>query len=233
MYLWDRALYTDKLLSQKNRDLLFTRHVERRRGRPKYYGYGWYLDDPAMGGKTRKFALHSGGGSSIICRAMDDQHLVVILTNLRNRKLFEVNYKLLQILYDVPYDLPKKSLKETLFKTVMKEGIEAGVKQYRFLEENHAHDYYFNKWELNGLGVQFYYMDKFKEALEIFKLNLEANPNHWNCYDSVAAAYKKLGNKALAIKNYKKALELNPQSNDWEKKRYKEVEKALKELEGE
>ncbi|MCP5105021.1 MAG: tetratricopeptide repeat protein [bacterium] len=137
----------------------------------------------------------------------------------------------MEILYDAPYDLPKISLKETLFKIVMKKGIEAGVKQYRLLKENHADDYYFNKWELHGLGVQFYYMDKFKEALEIFKLNVEANPNHWNCYDCVGAAYKKLGNKALAVKNYKKALELNPQSNDWEKNGYKEGEKELKELE--
>ncbi len=232
MYLWDRSLCTDKLLSKKNRDLLFTRHAEQSSGRPKYYGYGWYLDDPAMGGIARKLAVHSGGGSNIACRALDDNHLVVILTNLRNRKLFEMNFKLMQILYDDPaYVLPKRSLKETLFKTVKNEGIEAGVKKYRFLKENHANDYYFNKWELHDLGIQFYYMDKFKEALEIFKLNLEANPNHWNCYDCVGAAYKKLDEKALAIKNYKKALELNPQSNDWEKNGYKEGEKALKELE--
>ncbi|MCP5109059.1 MAG: beta-lactamase family protein, partial [bacterium] len=76
MYLWDRALYTDKLLSKKSRDLLFTNHVVRPRVRPKYYGYGWYLDDQAMSGKTRKFALHAGGGSNIICRAVDDNHLV-------------------------------------------------------------------------------------------------------------------------------------------------------------
>ena len=37
-----------------------------------------------------------------------------------------------------------------------------------------------------------------------------ANPNAWNVYDSLAEAYMANGEKDLAIANYKKSLELNP-----------------------
>ena len=44
------------------------------------------------------------------------------------------------------------------------------------------------------------------------KLNVEFYPNAWNVYDSLAEAYMTNGEKDLAIANYKKSLELNPQN---------------------
>jgi Flp pilus assembly protein TadD len=47
-------------------------------------------------------------------------------------------------------------------------------------------------------------------AVGIFKLNVEQFPQNWNVYDSLGVVYLKLGDKAEAIVNYKKSLELNP-----------------------
>jgi len=51
-------------------------------------------------------------------------------------------------------------------------------------------------------------------AVEIFKLNVEQFPQEWNVYDSFGEAYLKLGNKAEAIANYKKSLQLNPKNDN-------------------
>jgi cytochrome c-type biogenesis protein CcmH/NrfG len=53
-----------------------------------------------------------------------------------------------------------------------------------------------------------------KEAIEIFKLNVEAYPQGFNTYDSLGEAYMVNGDKELAIQNYKKSLELNPQNSN-------------------
>ena len=53
-----------------------------------------------------------------------------------------------------------------------------------------------------------------KEAIEIFKLNVEAYPKASNTYDSLAEAYMANGDKELAIQNYKKSLELNPKNEN-------------------
>ena len=58
---------------------------------------------------------------------------------------------------------------------------------------------------LNGGG-------KPKEALEIFKLNVFLYPASANVYDSVAEAYEKNGDRELAVKNYKRSLELDPKN---------------------
>ena len=53
-----------------------------------------------------------------------------------------------------------------------------------------------------------------KEALEIFKLNVFLYPTSANVYDSVAEAFAVNGNRELAIKNYKRSLELDPKNTN-------------------
>jgi len=52
------------------------------------------------------------------------------------------------------------------------------------------------------------------EAVEIFKLYVEAYPESSNAYDSLAEAYMKNGDTEKAIQNYRKSLELNPDNNN-------------------
>jgi tetratricopeptide (TPR) repeat protein len=43
-------------------------------------------------------------------------------------------------------------------------------------------------------------------------LNVEAFPESFNTYDSLGEAYAAAGEKELAIRNYEKSLQLNPNS---------------------
>ncbi|PYS78653.1 MAG: serine hydrolase, partial [Acidobacteria bacterium] len=72
----------------------------------------------------------------------------------------------------------------------------------------------FAETELNLLGYRLLQMKKVAEAIEIFKLNVEAYPGGFNAYDSLGEAYKIHGDKDLAIANYKKSLELNPKNTN-------------------
>ena len=84
------------------------------------------------------------------------------------------------------------------------------IKQYRDLKATKANEYDFSEPELNTLGYQLLQMGKNREAIEIFKLNVEAYPQAFNTYDSLGEAYMVNKDKELAIANYKKSLELNP-----------------------
>jgi cytochrome c-type biogenesis protein CcmH/NrfG len=57
-------------------------------------------------------------------------------------------------------------------------------------------------------------MGKVKEAVEIFKLNVEAYPQAFNTYDSLGEGYMTLNEHELAVLNYKKSLELNPKNTN-------------------
>ena len=116
------------------------------------------------------------------------------------------------ILLDKPYDLPKKSIAETIFKTILEKGIAPALAQYREIKEKRADTYQLNEAEMNIYGYQLLQMKKITEAIELFKLNVEAFPQSSNVYDSLGEAYMVNGDKELAIKNYVKSVELNPQN---------------------
>ena len=104
----------------------------------------------------------------------------------------------------------RKSIAEALSQTTAAQSVDAAVQQYRELKTNEPTAYDFAEAELNTLGYQLLQAKKFKEAIRIFQLNVEAYPQSGNVYDSLAEAYMDDGNKQLAIENYRKSLQLDP-----------------------
>lgn len=100
-----------------------------------------------------------------------------------------------------------------LYATVIEKGIDRAVEEYRLMKET---NFPVQESELNNLGYQFLGMNKAGEAIEIFKLNVEAHPESFNVYDSLGEAYMTAGSDSLAIQNYRKSLELNPRNTNAE-----------------
>jgi tetratricopeptide (TPR) repeat protein len=69
-----------------------------------------------------------------------------------------------------------------------------------------------NEGTLNGVGYMLLRSKKTDEAISVFQRNVQEYPQAWNCYDSLAEAYMTAGKNDLAIRNYEKSLELNPEN---------------------
>jgi Tfp pilus assembly protein PilF len=63
-------------------------------------------------------------------------------------------------------------------------------------------------------GYRFLENNNLTEALALFKYAVTVYSNSWNAFDSLAEAYMKTGQVDLAIENYEKSLELNPNNNN-------------------
>lgn len=210
LYLWDQALYTEKLLSKKNRDLIFTPHIPDRRGD---YGYGWIIGKQAIGSSTDSTLMVGHGGgingfNTLITRLPTEKHLVVLLNNTGRTNLMEMAIAINGILYGKEYNSPKKSLANSLLTTIMEQGLSSGLAFFN--KEKESSIYSLDEYEMNNLGYQFLQTGKVKEAIEVFKLNVEAFPKSGNVYDSLGEAYLADGNTELAIKNYSKSVEIDP-----------------------
>ncbi len=222
LYLWDQALYTEKLLSSKMKKLLFKPHFNTMGGS---YAYGWIISKKSFPQSKKQVTSisHAGGINGFntwIERFVDDKHLIILFSNT-----FFFNYTpppslgamsngIINILYDEPYNLPKKSIAEVIYKTLNAKDVEAAIMEYQELKENHPKEFNFQPSELNGLGYHLLRKDRIEEAIEIFKLNVKVYPRYATGYDSLAEAYMKKGNKSLAITHYAKALELNPNNTN-------------------
>jgi tetratricopeptide (TPR) repeat protein len=108
----------------------------------------------------------------------------------------------------------RKSIAGALSATIASTGIEQAVKQYRTLKASAPTTYNFDEEQLNTLGYDLLRTKKFKEAIYIFQLNVEAYPHSSNVYDSLGEAYMDDGEKTPAIANYEKSLQLNPRNQN-------------------
>lgn len=219
LYLWDQALYTEKLLSKKMKDQMFNGHIK---ALGQSYGYGWVIGKKKLPESKEELSTISHGGgingfNTLIERYIDEKHLVVLFNNAPRAGLAGMSDGIIRILYDKPYKdkIPKKSIADMIYKTYKGKGVEAAIKQYQELKEKHPKEYNFAATELNTLGYHLLNQKKkIKDAIEIFKFNVKANPKYANGYDSLAEAYMKNGDKLLAIKNYAKSLEMNPRNTN-------------------
>jgi tetratricopeptide (TPR) repeat protein len=103
---------------------------------------------------------------------------------------------------------------EVILRTVTEKDISSAIQQYRELKATQPEAYDFGEQQLNSLGYQLLKTKKTKEAIEIFKLNVEAYPQSANVYDSLAEAYMVNGDRDLAIRNYERSLELDPKNTN-------------------
>ncbi len=63
---------------------------------------------------------------------------------------------------------------------------------------------------LNQTGYSLMGVKKIGDAILLLRKNVQLHPDSWNAYDSLGEAYLNSGDKELAIKNYRKSVELKP-----------------------
>lgn len=113
---------------------------------------------------------------------------------------------------------------ENLLDIEEKSGIKGLTDEIKKLETTERGNYFYFENTLNVSAYRLVGQKKMNEALEIFIFTTKLFPESWNAFDSLGETYMTLGNKELAIKNYEKSLELNPDSPSGKE--------ALKQLKG-
>ena len=104
-------------------------------------------------------------------------------------------------------------------------GVGAAIDYYHRMKQKNPSLLLFTEYHMNSLGYQYLYAGNVKEAIALFRLNVEVYPDAWNVYDSLGEALAKDGQVELALANYRKSLELNP-NNANGKEKLKELEEG-------
>lgn len=210
LFIWDQALYTEKLLPKKYMDMMYEKYVP---AFGQYYGYGWSVGYFPIGStKDSTEIIGHGGGingfNTLITRMPKEKSTIILLNNTGRAPLEDITIAINGILHGATYDLPKQSLANLVYKEIIDKDLKAGL---AFYEKNKgSKEYSKSESEMNTMGYTLLQAGKKKEAEAIFKLNMEAFPKSANVYDSYAEALMEQGKNELAIANYKKSIELNP-----------------------
>ena len=168
----------------------------------------WHWGD---NGDYKNFVTASAGSKRGVVMFSNSANGMMILSDIAAAAMGEVSPAATWVHYE-RYDSPRMKL----YRAILDGGIEAALKQYQSqppLDED----------QMNALGLRLLRTKRFKEAIGILQLNVDAYPKSANTWDSLAWAWMS-GGKELAIEYYKKSLELNPDNRN--------AVEALKKLEG-
>jgi len=148
LYLFDRALYSNILLTEKSKELFFNE-------------YGWLYIRYPVGKGLKRILSNSLDGSingfqSHTHRIEKDTVFIVTLRNVKE-SVYENQIvkkwpnvmvsRILAVLYDEEYDLPKKSAAFTVFKTLINSGQNEAENLYTEILSRQLDKYYIDKSE--------------------------------------------------------------------------------------
>lgn len=108
----------------------------------------------------------------------------------------------------------RKGIGAVITAAIARDGVEPAIERYWRLKRSDPERYDFREFHLNQVGYGLLRASRVEDAIAIFKTNVEAFPDAWNTYDSLGEAYMVHGDRQLAIENYRKSLELNPQNRN-------------------
>jgi tetratricopeptide (TPR) repeat protein len=108
-------------------------------------------------------------------------------------------------------------------------GVDEAVAYYHRRRGQDSSALLFTEPQMNRMGYAYLNRGQVKEALAVFRLNIEAYPESFNVYDSYAEALMADHQYELAVQNYTRSVDLNPR-NDRGRKKLAELQLLLDSL---
>ncbi len=191
--------------------------------------YNWYLTNGRLIGSSIKtghpfdFVLGKGKvikgwDEGISYMHAGDHFKFIILPKLGYGEkgagdVIPPNAELIYDTYLINVGKSKEQFIDTLYTLILKNETDTAVAFYHKLYETKRDQYNFNEDQLNILGFKLLVKERKDEAIRMLNLNIEMHPKSPNAYDSLGEAYLRLGNNDLALKNFQKALALDPHNS--------------------
>jgi len=204
---WSSHLGKTDFLNQKTKDMMW---------QPFEYGnkkdvfaYGWEIN------KANNIPSYGFSGGNVSAFRFFPQNNMAIIMMSNGYNFFPEQYHIINhIAAIVDKNLTDNYLlaEESIIAGFSRPNNPDAEKNYYTIKANDP------KWNfedsLNNIGYILMRNSRIKEAVKVFALNAKENPRSANAFDSLAEAYFSTKNYTLALENYKKSLELNPENTN-------------------
>lgn len=204
-YKWQKSLQDFKLISPASVHFLLT---------PFSPGKQSGLGGGSMQGNQLLTHVHDGtflNYQALIVYQATSERTILLLTNQKQNKLYELDTAIEAILDGKPYQVPKKAVLTALRPQLDTASGAQLVKAYQALRRQPVSEYDIEQESsLNLVGYTLLSKKRYPEAIAILSQNAGLFPKSGNVYDSLAEAYLLSGNKTNALRYYKQAVGLDP-----------------------
>jgi CubicO group peptidase (beta-lactamase class C family) len=217
MFRWHQALLTDRVLSNDARAKMYHPKLRAEEDPASYYAYGW---DVHRTPRNTTYYWHNGANGIFFAdfyRFIDEGTTIIVLTNKSNgfqgmgrevaTALFSPTYKPVVPIADNEMN---RAFTDLIIETALRQGVEAGTSELGKAKPGQR----LLEMRVNGKGYELLQGGSAKQAVKVFRINVQAFPKSANAYDSLGEAYLATGDTTLAIENYRTSLALDPENDN-------------------
>lgn len=179
-------------------------------------GLAWFLGKY----KGNRVKSHSGmdtGFRSNLIILPEKGIAVVVMINSDYIGTKVLCTSILDILLGEDVNYIKRSLASHIVRTMFNNNSKIALDEYNTIKQNSIEKYLVYEDEFNAIAYNLLERKRVKEAIEVLKLSIEIFPESANLYDSLGEMYLLQDNKKLALENYKKSINLNPNNIEGKK----------------
>ena len=176
-------------------------------------GVSWFLNE-YHGIKTMSHRGADTGFRSFLLLVPEKNISVMVACNYELFRTGDIAHAVLDLLLGEEPEEVKRQIGFSFAEVIIKDGLEAAKDFYQTTNKIPPKRKYF-LWKEDDAALTFpgyLFLDQkmFNEALEVFKFNVETNPNSAWAYGHLGVAYARTGNKDLARENLGKAIKIIP-----------------------
>jgi CubicO group peptidase (beta-lactamase class C family) len=173
------------------------------------YGLGLSFD---IDQKGRKYFGHAGGGTGFRSELIIYPHksfAAVYLTNINDRNIENPAKSFVSIVLDNNYESPKKSLADRLLGIYSENSIDSSIVKLEQLSHDSSSTFKADDDEFILFGYDLISTGNYPDAIYYFKYLISKKDNFSKYYIGLSDAYYKDGNKGLALRNFRHAVNLD------------------------
>lgn len=174
---------------------------------------GWYCFESLRKNEYKDIYISIGFSEELICYLFNSVTKKRVFTNPycmpheNNRPIFFCTNPKVDI---GQYFRVERKIDAKFLSILRNEGAEKAIEFYKKQKAKNVKTVLFTEHQINFLGYEYLRNNLTSEAISLFKLNVEEHPESFNVYDSLGDGFMKAKKYELAVINYKRSIELNP-----------------------
>ncbi len=214
LFKWHQALIADKILSNEVKNKMYHPQLRENETKAGYYAYGW---DVSITKRNTTQIWHNGTNHILYAdflRYIDEDIVLILLSNKSHPYFDGINQEISKIIFNpnYVYTIPvadnavNRNFTNEILDAIRELGLSSAKEKYAKKKA----DEQLLEFSMRNEGFNAIDNNQPNVAMQIFEMNVFANPSSAKAIQGLAEGYMETGKKELALKYFKESLSIQP-----------------------